>query len=254
MARQIHRTHIFAFVLTLALGGLAASSVTGRERPSRPFDQAELFVELNNSKPDLGLHGAIDGGTWTNLEIDDPRDRPLLGMISVGRLRAQGLTQLALESQEPTFDELDPVAFFRRFPEGVYEIEADAADGGTFRNEVRLSHVMAAPVEPTVNGQAPASCESAVLPIVSAPVLIDWEPVTRSHPTIGRPGPVTITRYQFFVDHLTPNTLSIDLDPTVTEFEIPAAVLTEPGIWKFEIIARTSANNNTAFEGCFLLR
>ena len=46
-----------------------------------------------------------------------------------GRLKRQGLTALFFESAEPTFGELDPVDFFKRFPEGIYEIEGVTLDG-----------------------------------------------------------------------------------------------------------------------------
>ncbi len=253
MSFHIHHTRQYTLLaLVLALASLTAPIVTGQETPSQPFAQAELFVELNDTDGDLGLHAAIDGGTWTFLEVDDPRDRPLLGIASTGRLRSQGLTQLAFESQEPPFDELDPATFFRRFPEGVYEIEALAQGGGTFRSEVRLSHVLAAPPQVTVKGLRAVPCDAPVLPIVVPPVLIDWEPVTESHPEIGRTGPVTISRYQFFVEQRETR-LSLDLLPTVTEVEIPTSITSAGGVWKFEIIARTSTNNNTAIEGCFRL-
>ena len=88
------------------------------------FPVAELFFELNDTDGDLGIHADIDGGPWTSMLIEGPDDRPLLNIVSSGRLRAQGMTQLAFESAEPSFDELDPSNFFRRFPEGKYEIEA----------------------------------------------------------------------------------------------------------------------------------
>ena len=251
MPTRIHRARPLTLLsLAVAVTGLTAPIVVGKEKPSQPFSQAELFVELNDTDGDLGLHAAIDGGTWTFLEVEDPRERTLLGIVSSGRLRRQGLTQLAFESQEPDFDELDPAKFFRRFPEGVYEIEALAQSGGSFRNEVRLSHVLAAPPQSTVNGQPAVACDAPVLPVVAAPVLIDWEPVTASHPEIGKTGPVTISRYQFFAEQ-GDTKLSMDLLPVVTEFEIPASLTSAGGVWKFEIIARTSTNNNTAIEACF---
>ena len=251
MSTRIRHAHSFTLlVLALALGSLTAPTVIGKQQPSQQFAQAELFVELNDTDGDLGLHAAIDGGTWTLLEVEDPRDRSLLGIVSTGRLRSQGLTQLAFESQEPSFDQLDPATFFRRFPEGLYEIEAEAQGGGTFRNEVRLSHVLAAPAESTVNGQPAVPCDAPVLPVVAGPVVIDWEPVTESHPELGKTGPVTISRYQFFVQQ-GDTKLSMDLLPTVTEFEIPSSITSAGGVWKFEIIARTSTNNNTAVESCF---
>ena len=98
---------------------------------------------------------------------------------------------------------------------------------------------------------AAASCEHP-LPTVNAPVLVDWDPVTSSHPTIGRPGPVQITRYQFFVER-EGVTMGVDLPPSVTQFEVPRAVTDLGREFKFEIIARTATGNNTALETCFRL-
>jgi hypothetical protein len=81
-------------------------------------------------------------------------------------------------------------------------------------------------------------------------VFIDWEPVTTSHPEIGRPGPVEISRHQFFVQQ-GDTKLSLDLTPNVTEFEIPRSITAQGGVFKFEIIARTTGGNNTATESCF---
>ena len=99
---------------------------------------------------------------------------------------------------------------------------------------------------------AAESCSDPVLPVVAPPVVIDWDPVTSSHPEVGKTGPVTISRYQFFVER--PGVkLSIDLPPTITEFEIPESITALGQDFKFEIIARTSTGNNTAIESCFLL-
>ena len=82
----------------------------------------------------------------------------------------------------------NPLDFFRRFPEGEFQIEAVAQGGGTFESRARLSHVLAAPVDAVVSGRTAAgSCDAAALPEVTAPVLIDWEPVTESHPRSERP-------------------------------------------------------------------
>jgi hypothetical protein len=248
------RTRTLRLLVALfAVGSLATPGAARGQRASQPFAVAELFVELNDTDHDLGLHAEIDGGAWTQIEIEDARERPLLGIMSTGRLRSQGLTQLAFESAEPTFDELDPAAFFRRFPEGVYEISAVAQGGGEFESKVRLSHVLAAPAQSTANGLPAAKCDEPTLPEVVAPVLIDWDPVTASHPDVGKTGPVTISRYQFFVQQGTTK-LSLDLEPTVTEFEIPPSVTASGGVFKYEIIARTSTGNNTAVEACFRIQ
>ena len=131
---------------------------------------------------------------------------------------------------------------------------APAQGGCAFESKVRLSHILAAPPEATVSGLATAeNCDAAVLPEVVAPVVIDWDDVTESHPEIGRTGPVKISRYQFFVEQEDIK-LSLDLPPTVTTFEIPPSITAAGGVFKFEIIARTSTGNNTAVENCFRMQ
>ena len=243
-----------ALLVTLAIVGASVAASARNGQPRLRFSEAELFLELNHTDGDLGLHASIDGETWTSLSVEGPGDRRLLNLQSLGRLRAQGLTQLAFESAEPTFDELDPAVFFRRFPEGRYEIEGTTPDGQEIESTAVLSHVLAAPPSNvTVSGVVAAEDCDAVLPVVRAPVVIRWDPVTSSHPEVGKRGPVRIRRYQLFVEREGVK-LSLDLPPTVTEFEVPTGITDLGEEFKFEIIARTTANNNTAIESCFRLQ
>lgn len=239
------------FLWTMAIGLLA---VTTPMVQAAEFSQAELFFELNSTDGDLGIHGAVDGGPYSRLEIEDPNERVIFLLRAAGRMARQGLTQLIFESAEPKFSELAPAEFFRRFPEGTYEIDAVSLTGEEIEGAVVLSHVMAAPVgNITVNGiPAAENCDAPSLPAVTEPVIIDWDPVTTSHPTIGKTGPVEISRYQFFVEREGVK-ISIDLPPTVTQFTVPEEILELGDEFKFEIIARTSTGNNTAIESCFTL-
>ena len=255
MTTRMRRLLILPLVTAAVL--LSATLLVAGVRAQRPqrFAEAQLFVELNDTDGDLGIHASIDGEPWTDLEIEGPGDRRLLNIFSRGSLRAQGLTQLSFESAEPSFDELNPRDFFRRFPEGRYEIEARAQEGGTIESTAVLSHVLAAPPENILISGAPAaeSCDADPLPTVSAPVVIDWDPVTRSHPEIGKRGRITVSRYELFVEGEGVS-LGVDLPPTVTQFEVPMS-LTAPGEeFKFEIIVRTTTGNNTAVESCFRLQ
>jgi hypothetical protein len=109
-----------------------------------------------------------------------------------------------------------------------------------------------------VNGVPSVGCDVTPFPRVSAPVLVNWDPVTTSHPQIGESGPVEIVRYQFFVEQLQDTGsgfgLSVDLPPSETEFRIPAEILVLSPDFKYEIIARTASGNNTAVEACFTLQ
>jgi len=239
-------------ISAIAIGLSAAGGLASAE--PLELSEAELFFELNDTDGDLGIHASIDGGPYTELEIEDPRGRTIFEVEGKGRLRRQGLTQLFLESAEPSFDELAPEQFFRRFPEGVYEIEIERGRKEA-EAEVEISHVMAAPVpNVTVNGiPAAESCDAEDLPVVEEPVIVDWDPVTESHPEIGRAGPVEIVRYQFFTEQDEAK-FGVDLPPEITEFGVPLELTAAGGEFKFEIIARTQDLNNTAIESCFLIR
>ncbi len=241
-------------VLPVAMVGLTLGAATPAVGAAE-FSEAELFFELNDSDGDLGIHSSIDGGAYSRLTIADPKEQTILKVRPRGRLARQGLTQLFFESAEPKFNELDPATFFRRFPEGAYDITARSLEGEVLEATVVLSHVLAAPVaNSTVSGvPAAASCDAVPLPSVGEPIIIDWDPVTQSHPEIGRSGPVEIVRYQFFVEREGVK-LSVDLPPTVTEFEVPADVIALGNEFKFEIIARTASGNNTAIESCFTVQ
>jgi hypothetical protein len=218
---------------------------------TQPFPEAMLFFELNHTDGDLGIHGSIDGDAWIRLSIKGPRGGEMLSVEPEGRLARQGMTQLFFESAEPPFDELPPENFFQRFPEGSYTIEARTLERTRLKSVVQLSHVMPAPPENLlVSGQPAAeSCDAADLPLVNAgsPVEIRWDPVTSHHPEIGKPGPIELLHYQLFVSEL-----SLNLPPSETSFEVPAAVIGSPAEpVKFEIIATSTTHNNTAVESCF---
>lgn len=113
------RSLLLAATASLASG--AAAPVWAQE-----FSEAEIFFELNDTDGDLGIHASIDGGPYSKLTVEDPRERTILTVGAQGRLATQGLTQLFLESAEPSFDELAPEAFFRRFPGGSTRSKACA--------------------------------------------------------------------------------------------------------------------------------
>ena len=196
--------------------------------------------------------------------------------ISVrGRLRKQGLTELFFESAEPTFDELDPADFFRRFPAGEYDIEGVTLDGEELESEVILTHVMPAPAGGiTLNGGDPIDLEAvdcdedATVPQVTVTeegtVTINWNEVTMSHPDadgggagVQPPVPVTINNYEVVVEFETEDgfesVLGVILPPDVTEFTIPANYIDLSDEFKYEILAREVSFNQTAVESCFVL-
>jgi hypothetical protein len=241
--------------MAMAVFALAAAAPP-KQAQELPFDEANLFFELNDTDGDLGIHALIDGEAWRSLEIEDPFERPMLDVTVRGRLRNQGLTELFFESAEPPFDELSPARFFRRFPEGEYEIGATTLEGGELESTVEVSHVMPGPPENVQLSGTPAAadCDADPLPSVGDPIVISWDAVTESHPEIGTPDePIEVEHYQVVIEG-EDLLLSVDLPPDVTEFEIPAG-LVEPGDEiKFEILVRAAeSGNQTAIESCFIV-
>jgi len=227
-----------------------------------PFDEAEIFFELNNTDGDLGIHAKVDGDAWKRLEIEDKHERRMLLIRVNGRLGRQGLTELFFESDEPTFDELSPEEFFKRFPEGEYEIEGITLDGEELEGEVELSHTMPAPAgNVQVSGKdAAEDCDADPLPSVSGTnVTISWDPIEFSHPDLGNRGvPVEIDYYEVVVenddgDEVMSTILPAfdDDEPRPTSLTIPDGYIALSTEWKFEILAREENGNKTAVESCF---
>ena len=236
------------------------------------FDEAFIFFELNNTDGDLGIQALIDGDAWTVLKIVDPNELEILQINGEGSLGQQGLTELFFESAEPTFDELLPVEFFDRFPEGIYEIEGLTLDGEEMESESELTHVMPAPPEPTVNGLPMAvQCDDEEpgydITGTSAPVTIAWPAVTTSHPDpetggagVFPPVGVVIHNYEVVVeadievdgDELEV-VFSVILPPGETSMTVPEEFLELSDEFKYEILAREESFNQTAVESCFVL-
>ena len=217
------------------------------------FTAADVFIELNDSDGDLGLHSSTTSTVpWELMKIIGPTGL-LMEFTTRPELSNQGMSQVDFESAEPSFDELRPSQFFRRYPEGRYAIVAHGVDGERIKSYANLSHVLAAPPGNVfINGvRAAVNCD-VPLPTVTPPVTISWDPVTTSHPRIGKRGAVRIDEYQFFVERGT-SEFAIDLPPSVTQMDIPSAVFNGGGVYKYEILARTTTGNNTAHESCFRL-
>ncbi len=255
MNRSTQPNALCAALAAVAL--LAAPALTAQaEGGEMPFSVSELYFELNDTDGDLGFHGLIDGEPWKKLEIEGPDER-LLALIRLrSQLRRQGLTELFFESAEPNFDDLPPEVFFARFPEGTYEIEGITLEGKELESETEITHLLPAPVDNfTVNGEAvPEDCDEGPVPEVTAPFTIDWDPVTLSHPELGRTDePIKVVRYEVIVEREEPTLVkyTILLPPDVTEVEIPGASITPGDEVKVEVLTREESGNQSATESCF---
>ena len=268
---KLTRNYLSTLLIPLTVTAVSASTVYADD-DEIPFSEAHLFFELNNTDGDLGIHALIDGDPWKRLSIEDPNERKMLAVKVRGRLKRQGLTEFFFESAEPTFDELPPRRFFRRFPEGTYEIEGLTLDNQELESETQVTHVMPAPPQARVNGQPMGlQCDDEEpgydAPEVTPPITISWDEVTMSHPDplgggagVQPPVNVEINNYEVVVEFEDEDefetVLGVVLPPSQTSMDIPDELieLGEPGdAFKFEVLAREESYNQTATESCFVL-
>ena len=247
-----------ALLATALAVGTFAQDARAQNGEEIPYDEANVFVELNNTDGDLGFHALIDGEAWKRLRILDPDGHIILDVRDKGALQQQGLTELFFESAEPDFGELTPAEFFDRFPEGEYEITGVTIEGDQLESEAEFTHIMPAPADNIhISGEdAAEDCDADPLPEVGTPVVISWDAVTKSHPDIGDPTDSTdieVVGYKVVVEREEPTLLiySVELPPDMTEIEVPDAFIELGDAFKFEILVTEASGNATAVESCF---
>ena len=262
-----------ALAVLVTMGANISMSWADNDDDEIPFSEAHIFFELNNTDGDLGIHGKIDGDPWKKLKIEAHNGRKILDARVKGSLKKQGMTEFFFESAEPTFDELNPADFFKRFPEGLYEIEGKTLDNKELESETLVTHTMPAPPEPFVNNQPAAlQCDDEEPGFdateTTSPVTISWTPVTMSHPDpqgggagVQPPIPVFINNYEVVVettidlgnDEEFDAVISVILPPDVTEMTVPEEFLSLGTEFKYEVLAREESYNQTAIESCFIV-
>jgi len=270
MKMLLRKMPLLRVVMVLLAIVLTVSLSWADEHDEVPFPVGRLFFQLNDTDGDLGLHLLVDGEPWKKLEIDDPRDRRLFYVLTQGRLRRQGLTEFKFESAEPDFDTFPAERFFRRFPEGEYDIEAMRLDGAEYESTALITHVLPAPPgDLSVDAiPIPEECETeeggpVTASLNDAPVL-RWAAVTTSHPDIGDSGPIQIVRYEVAVERdedleegITSLKLEANLEvlpgEAVVEFSVPPGLLDPGDEVKFQILVQAANGNETSAESCFVV-
>lgn len=242
--------HASSLSLLAMIAGLACMPATAESE--LPFSEAQVLIQLNDTDEDLGFHARIDGEPWKRVIIENPDEHVLFDLRLRGALRRQGLTELAFESAEPNFEDLDPAVFFARFPEGEYEIEGFGFDGVEYESVSELSHLIpAAPDNLSVSGiPAPDDCDG-VIPLANDPIVIAWDDVTASHANLGEPGDVEIESYEVAVEAETVD-YTINVEPDVTSVTLASGAIPSGEEVKYQVLVREAEGNETSSESCFI--
>lgn len=240
------------------------------------FDETFIYLELNSTDQDLGIHSKADGEAWQQLWIRGPADRhfqPLLNVWGRDGLRQQGLTELFFESDEPEIPaDIDVATVLLRAPAGEYEFRARTLEHDDMRGEWTLSHVMAAPAEAELGTVAGEWVCAGVNPTTD--LTVEWDTVSTAYDDeevdpdglLGDGAPLggddEVVLYTLVIERdededagLPLLVLSVDLPPEAAvggtfSVDVPAAFFSYGGVYKWEIIVRTGSHNQTSAEGC----
>lgn len=206
-----------------------------------PFGDAKIIFEVNSTGRDAGIQIFLDGEAWESVTVVSPDGRKILDVKPKGNLGPLGLTELFVESQEPSFDEVPLVEFLEMFPAGVYQFFGTTVEGEELVGTARLTHKI--PHGPIILSPR----EGAV--VNPNHTVIVWAPVTR-------PRGIEIGGYQVIVEREEPTLLvfSVHLPATATSVTVPREFLERDTEYKFEVLAIEVGGNQTITEGFFETR
>ena len=140
MIKHMRVLRLFLVAVMVIILAAAAPKVWAEDNGEEvPFDEANIFFELNDTDGDLGIHALADADAWKEFEIEKPNGREILNVMVNGTLRRQGLTELFFESAEPSFDEQTLAELFALFPEGPYGFFGLTTEGEDIEAEAELS-------------------------------------------------------------------------------------------------------------------
>jgi hypothetical protein len=123
-----------------------------------PFDEAQVFFELNTTAHDMGFQVFLDAEGWKRVSLKDQQGNRVFGIQADGRLAEVGITELRFESAEPS-----PAEIRARFPAGRYTFTGETVEGATLVSEVALSQrLLAAPSFSPRDGQVVARSNAVV--------------------------------------------------------------------------------------------
>lgn len=235
-----------AAVLALAVGHGEGRAATAATKPAPvEFEEVRLITEYNSTDDDIGVQFFLDVDSWQSVRILNPEGKEIFEARARSSLLQQGGgTELFLESEEPTLDELPLEEFFELFPEGTYTFLGRTPDGERLTGEAEFSHDIPAGPEITLPVAGGDSCAANV----AIPVVITWNEVTE---TVDG-APIDIEAYEVIVEGE-----DVDFDVIMpadagTSLTVPAEVLEGGTEYKFEVLAIAENGNQTISETCFV--
>jgi hypothetical protein len=203
------------------------------------LEEADIFIELNATDGDAGIHLFLDAEGWERMQVLDPSGKVIFDVSTKGSLRTQGITELFFESAEPSFDEQPLSEFLELFPAGTYRFRGRTTEGEPLRGSAVLTHTL--PAAPVL--VSPGDGADDVDPEAT---VIRWNPVPN-------PPGSAIVGYQVVVEREEPEleVFKAEVGPETTQVMVPAGLL-QPGTeYSFEVLAIERSGNRTISEAEF---
>ena len=114
-----------AVAAALAAGPAGVWAANAEKKAPVEFEEVRLIIEFNATDEDVGIQFFLDVDTWQSVRIFNPAGKEIFDARAKSSLLTQGGgTEMFVESNEPTLDELSLEEFFEIFPEGTYRSPA----------------------------------------------------------------------------------------------------------------------------------
>jgi hypothetical protein len=227
------------------LTAAAAAAITLLIAPSTPWalrlPAALIRFEINGTAGDGGVQFFLDGQGWKSCEISRPDGSHLVTVTATisnnGSPGTNGLTELFIESAEPSFDEQSLAALQALFPVGRYQFDCLTTDDKLLRSSAQLTHKL-----PGTPAPSPQFLGGTV-------VRIEWPPVVDPFEPGGQA--VVIVAYQIIVERLSDG-LKFDITlpalPANNRVTVPAEFIKPNTRYKGEVLAIEQSRNQTIGE------
>lgn len=232
------REAIRAVALAICLLGTHFSAAWIRAEEIE-IEDVEIFIEINATDGDAGLQLILDAEDWRKIQVRDPEGKKVLDFKAQGSVGSQGITELALESAEPSFAEQPLEEFLELFPEGDYLLWGLTVENDVLVGEATLTHDL--PDAPVLI--SPTDGADDVDPLNT---LIQWA-------LVADPPGSSIVGYQVIVEREEPSlrVFSVDLGPAATSVTVPSEFMEAGGEYKYEVLAIEESGNRTISEAEF---
>lgn len=223
-------------LLTGAVAVALAVAIAAPAAWAKQLEDAEIYIEINDTDGDAGIQVFIDGEGWDTMQMRGPNGLQfsVLAERSVGM---QGITEFFFESAEPSFEEQSLEELLELFPEGIYKFKGTTTDGRRLKGRAELTHALPdAPVQifPLEDDE-----------VDPADAVFTWEEV-------DDPPGSEIEEYEVVVECEEPGSeMKVNVPSDITQVTVPPEVLQGQEECKWEVLAVEESGNQTISESEF---